>query len=154
MLTARDIMTREVVTIPPEASVEELARLLEEHRISGMPVLDKNGALVGVVTKSDLVQRSRDLELPPALNILDLHLFLETPSGFKKRLEKLLGDRVQDVMTENPFTLAPDTPVNEIARFMTAKGVHTLPVLEEGKLVGIVGKLDLIRGLARPAAEE
>ncbi len=153
MLTARDIMTREVVTIRPEASVKDLATLLEERRISGMPVIDQDGLLVGVVTQSDLVQRSRDLELPLALNILDLHLFLETPSRFKRRLEKLLGNRVQDVMTENPVTIAPDTPVNEIARLMASKGVHTLPVLEAGKLVGIVGKLDLIRGLARPLKE-
>jgi CBS-domain-containing membrane protein len=153
MLTARDIMTREVVTIQPEASVEDLAKLLEEHRIGGAPVLDKSGVLVGVVTQSDLVQRSRDLELPPALNILDLHLFLEMPSHFKRRLEKLLGNRVKDVMTGNPITVAPDTPVNEIARLMTSKGVHTLPVLEDGKLVGIVGKLDLIRGLVSPADE-
>ncbi len=148
MLTAREIMTREVITIGPEASVEDLAKLLESRRISGVPVVDSSGALVGVVTQLDLVQRSRDLDLPPALNILDLHLFLETPSHFQKRLEKLLGDRVKDVMTEDPFTVAPDTPVQEIAGLMAAKGVHTLPVLEGGKLVGIVGKLDLIRGLA------
>jgi CBS-domain-containing membrane protein len=153
MLTARDIMTREVVTIQAEASVEELAKLLEEHRIGGVPVLDQTGVLVGVVTQSDLVQRSRDLELPPALNILDIHLFLETPSHFKKRLEKLLGGRVEDVMTETPVSVAPDTPVNEIARLMASKGVHTLPVLEGRKLVGIVGKLDLIRGVAQPADE-
>jgi CBS domain-containing protein len=153
MLTARDIMTREVVIIGPEASVETLARLLEERRISGVPVLDAQGGLVGVVTQSDLVQRSRDLDLPPALNILDLHLFLETPSHFQKRLEKLLGNKVKDVMTKDPITVAPDTPVQEIAGLMSTKGVHTLPVLESGKLVGIVGKLDLIRGLAGPAEE-
>jgi CBS-domain-containing membrane protein len=153
MLTARDVMTREVVTIGIEASVEDLAKLLEERRISGVPVLDAQGGLVGVVTQSDLVQRSRDMELPPALNILDLHLFLETPSHFQKRLEKLLGNKVKDVMTEDPVTVAPDTPVNEIARLMSAKGVHTLPVVDSGKLVGIVGKLDLIRSLAGPADE-
>ena len=151
MLTARDIMTREVITIGPEASVKDLAKLLEAHRISGAPVLDEKAALVGVVTQSDLVQRSRDLDLPPALNVLDLHLFLETPSHFQKRLEKLLGDRVKDIMTVSPLTLTPDMPVNEIARLMAAKKVHTLPVLEGGKLVGIVGKLDLIRGLAGSA---
>jgi CBS-domain-containing membrane protein len=153
MLTARDVMTSEVVTIGFEASVEDLAKLLEERRISGVPVLDAKGALVGVVTQSDLVQRSRDLELPPALNILDLHLFLETPSHFQKRLEKLLGNKVKDVMTRDPITVAPDTPVQEIARLMSNKGVHTLPVVDAGKLAGIVGKLDLIRGLAGPADE-
>ena len=146
-------MTPEVVTIGTEASVEDLAKLLEERRISGVPVLDAQGNLVGVVTQSDLVQRSRDLELPPALNILDLHLFLETPSHFQKRLEKLLGNKVKDVMTADPVTVAPDTPVQEIARLMSGKGMHTLPVVEAGKLVGIVGKLDLIRGLAGPSDE-
>jgi CBS domain-containing protein len=141
-------MTREVITIKPEAGIEELAKVLAERRIGGLPVLDEGGVLVGVVTQSDLLQRSRDLDLPPALNILDLHLFLETPSHFKKRLDKLLGDRVRDVMTKNPLTIAPETPINQIARLMAAKGVHTLPVMEGGKLVGIVGKLDLIRGLA------
>ena len=153
MLTARDIMTREVITISPEASVEDLAKLLEESRIGGMPVMDAGGRIVGVVTQSDLVQRSRDLELPPALNILDLHLFLTTPSGFKKRLEKLLGDKVQDVMTADPITIAADISVKEIAGIMASKKVHTLPVLEGGRLVGIVGKLDLIRGLALPSEE-
>jgi CBS-domain-containing membrane protein len=147
-------MTREVVTIGLEASVEDLAKLLEEHRISGVPVLNAQGGLVGVVTQSDLVQRSRDMELPPALNILDLHLFLETPSHFQKRLEKLLGDKVKDVMTADPVIVAPDTPVRDIARLMSTKGVHTLPVVDAGKLVGIVGKLDLIRGLAGHTTSE
>jgi CBS domain-containing protein len=146
-------MTREVVTIGSEASVQDLAKLLEERRISGVPVINAQGILVGVVTQSDLVQRSRDMELPPALNILDLHLFLETPSHFQKRLEKLLGNKVNDVMTADPVTVAPDNTVQEIARLMSSKKVHTLPVVDAGKLVGIVGKLDLIRGLAGPADE-
>ncbi|MBW1991763.1 MAG: CBS domain-containing protein [Deltaproteobacteria bacterium] len=153
MLQAREIMTREVITVSPEASVEDLARLLETHRISGVPVVEENGRLVGVVTQSDLIQRSRDLELPPALNILDLHLFLETPSHFKRRLEKMLGDTVRQVMTPNPLTIPPDMPVKDIAVLMDRRKVHTLPVLEGGKLVGIVGKMDLIRALARQPAE-
>lgn len=152
MLTARDIMTREVVTIGVDASVEDLARLLDRHRISGVPVLNPGGFLVGVVTQSDLVRRSRDLELPPALNILDLHLFLETPSRFQKRLTQLLGDKVGDVMTADPIVIAPETPVKDIAQIMDAQKVHTLPVTEGGRLLGIVGKLDLIRALARPPA--
>ncbi len=149
MLQARDIMTQEVVTISPQASIEDLARLLESKKIGGVPVVEADGGLVGVVTQSDLVKRSRDLELPPALNILDLHLFLETPSGFKRRLEKMLGDTVREVMTPEPLTISPDMPVKKIAALMDRKKVHTLPVVDQGKLVGIVGKMDLIRGLAR-----
>ena len=154
MLQARDIMTKEVIIISPEASVEALARLLESNKIGGVPVVEADGRLVGVVTQSDLVKRSRDLELPPALNILDLHMFLETPSGFKRRLEKMLGDTVREVMTTEPITISPDMSVKEIAALMDRKKVHTLPVLDhQGKLVGIVGKMDLIRGLARQPSE-
>lgn len=146
-------MTTEVVTISPAASIEDLARLLESRKIGGVPVVEADGRVVGVITQSDLVKRSRDLELPPAINILDLHMFLETPSGFKRRLEKMLGGTVGEVMTPDPITIPPDMPVKEIAALMDGRKVHTLPVMDQGRLVGIVGKMDLIRGLARQPAE-
>jgi CBS-domain-containing membrane protein len=149
MLTARDIMTAEVITTTPETPVTEVAALLEKHRISGVPVVDKEEWVVGVITQSDLVSRARDLELPPTVALFDLRLFLETPSHFKKRLEKMLGTTVADAMTPNPITVYPETPVNQIADLMAKKKVHTLPVVEGGKLIGIIGKIDLIRAQAR-----
>jgi len=104
MLTARDIMTTQVITTTPEAPVTEAAEILEGHRISGMPVVDQ-GRLVGVITQSDLVQRARDLELPPAINLMDLRIFVETPSRFQRRLEKMLGATVKEVMTSDPITV-------------------------------------------------
>ena len=149
MLQARDIMTPEVITISPEASVSEVAALLDKHRISGLPVVDKESWLVGVITQSDLVNRAQDLELPPVIALFDLRLVLETPGHFKKRLEKMLGTTVADVMTAEPHTVYPDTPVNQIADLMAKKRVHTIPVVEGGKLVGIIGKIDMIRAQAR-----
>ena len=149
MLKARDIMTIEVITTTPEASVTRVAELLDAHRISGMPVVDEAGRLIGVITQSDLVQRARDLELPPAINFFDLRIFLETPAGFRHRLEKMLGSTVKEVMTPDPKTVSPDTPVSQVAALMDRKKVHTLPVMEGGKLVGIIGKIDLVRALAR-----
>jgi CBS domain-containing protein len=149
MLQARDIMTKEVITTTPETSVTEVAALLEKHRISGVPVVDDAGRVVGVITQSDLVARARDLELPPAIALFDLRLFLETPSHFKKRLEKMLGVTVGEVMTPNPISVSPEMPVEEIAALMDRKKVHTLPVLAGGKLVGVIGKIDLIRAQAQ-----
>lgn len=149
MLKARDIMTPEVITIGPEASVTEVAALLDSHRISGVPVLDQEGNLLGVITQSDLIQQARDLELPPAISLLDLRIFLETPARFQRRLEKMLGVTAQEVMTPSPITIAPETPVSEVAALMARKKVHTLPVVAGGKLVGIIGKIDLVRALAR-----
>jgi CBS-domain-containing membrane protein len=153
MLLARDIMTREVITVSPEASVEELAKLLDSHRISGMPVMTAKGEVVGIITQTDLVQRARELELPPAINLLDLHLFLETPSRFQRRLQKMLGSTVQEVMTPAPVTIGPELPVPQVAALMARKKIHTLPVMDQGRLVGIIGKIDLIRGLARESSE-
>ena len=145
MLQARDILTKDVITATPETTVTEVAALLEQHRISGVPVVDAGGRVVGVITQSDLVARARDLELPPAIALFDLRVFLETPSHFKKRLEKMLGVTVDEVMTPSPITVSPETPVKEIAALMDRKKVHTLPVLAGGKLVGVIGKIDLIR---------
>jgi CBS-domain-containing membrane protein len=151
MLQARDIMTQEVITTTPETSVTEVAALLDKNRISGVPVVDKEEKVVGVITQSDLVARARDLELPPAIALFDLRLFLETPGHFKKRLEKMLGVTVAEVMTPKLHTVFPETPVNQIADLMAKKKVHTVPVLEGGKLVGVIGKIDLIRAQAREA---
>lgn len=149
MLQARDIMTKEVITTTPETPVSEVAALLEQHRISGVPVMDAGGSIVGVITQSDLVSRARDLELPPTIALFDLRLILETPAHFKKRLEKMLGVTVAEVMTPEPVTISPEMPVQEIAALMARKQVHTLPVLAGGKLVGVIGKIDLIHAQAQ-----
>jgi len=149
MLYARDIMTAEVLTVSPETSISELSKTLENRQIGGLPVVDKGGRLVGVITQSDLVDRARDLELPPAINILDLHIYLQIPSHLFHRVEKMLGTTVGDCMSPNPVTVAPDTPVSQIAGLMAKQKVHTIPVLEAGKIVGVIGKMDLVRALAR-----
>ncbi len=154
MLTARDIMTRELITVTPKTTIGEVANLLDSHRISGLPVVDRPGHLVGIITQSDLVERARDLELPPGINLLEIHVFLESPHHLMKRLEKMLGATVEQVMTPDPLTISPDAAIPEIAALMDRKKVHTFPVVENGKLVGIVGKIDIIRGLGLSRRQE
>jgi CBS domain-containing protein len=153
MLYARDIMTTEVLTVSPETSISELSKILENRKIGGLPVVDEGGRLLGVITQSDLVARARDLDLPPAINILDFHFYLQIPSHLLQRVEKMLGTTVGDCMSPNPVTVAPDTPVSRIAALMDKQKVHTLPVLEGGKIVGVIGKMDLVRAMAREAGE-
>jgi len=153
MLYARDIMTTEVLTVSPETSIADLSKTLENRKIGGVPVVDQGGRLVGVITQSDLVERARDLELPPAINILDLHIYLQIPSHLIQRVEKMLGTTVGDCMTPNPITVAPDTPVSQIAALMAKQKVHTIPVLKGGKIVGVIGKMDLVRAMAREPGE-
>jgi CBS domain-containing protein len=147
-------MTKEVLSVSPETLVSDLAKTLVGKKISGVPVVDADGRLVGIVTQSDLVMRAQELELPPALNILDFHLYLQVPSHLFRKLEKMLGATVADIMSPKPVTISPDTPVPRLAALMAKQKVHTLPVLEAGKIVGIIGKMDLVRGLAREWAAE
>lgn len=153
MLYARDIMTTEVLTVSPETSIEDLSKTLENRQIGGVPVVAKDGGLVGVITQSDLVNRARDLEMPPAINILDFHFYLQIPSHLLRKIEKMLGTSVGECMTPDPVTVAPDTPVAQIAGLMAKQKVHTIPVVKAGKIVGIIGKMDLVRAMAEGPGE-
>jgi CBS-domain-containing membrane protein len=152
MLAARDIMTKKVITVSPETLVNDLAKTLAGKNIGGVPVVDADGRLVGIVTQSDLVERVQELKLPPAINILDFHVYLQIPSHLFRKVEKMLGATVADVMSPKPMTVSPETPVPQLAALMAQQKIHTLPVLEQGKIVGIIGKMDLVRAVAREGA--
>jgi CBS domain-containing protein len=152
MLQARDIMTTEVITVTPETLVSDLAQTLAGKKIGGVPVVDTDGVLVGIVTQSDLVDRVQELKLPPAINILDFHVYLQIPSHLFRKVEKMLGATVADIMTPKPATVSAEMPLPQIAALMATQKVHTLPVLDQGKIVGIIGKMDLVRAVAREGA--
>lgn len=149
MLSAKDIMTKDVVTVSPDLPVEKLASLLWEKRISGVPVIDDDGSVLGVVTESDLIDQTKRFHIPTVVTILDSVIFLDSAEKIKKEINKMTGARVGDICSKKPVTINPDTPADEIASIMAEKGVHTLPVLENGKLVGVVGKADIIRILTK-----
>ncbi len=146
MKTARDIMTEDVITIQPNAPIRDLAKNFIEHNISGVPVVDENGRVLGIATESDLIFHSKRLKVPPFLTILDSFIFLDSPEKMERELRKIAAASVSDVYTSPPVTITPDTPLDEIASVMTEKQVHTLPVLDDtGMMIGIVGKKDIIR---------
>ncbi|AEB08608.1 CBS domain-containing protein [Desulfobacca acetoxidans] len=149
MLQARDIMTKTVITVTPQTSVLDLARLLAQHKINGTPVVDDDGRLVGVITQTDLIDRAKKFQLPHVVTILDAHFYLERPSTFRKNLEKMLGNQVADVMTAPAITITPELSVDEVATIMAHRNAHTLPVLQDGNLVGVIGKIDIIRALSQ-----
>lgn len=146
MLKAKDIMSTEVVTVTPETTVKELAKILDEKNISGVPVIDSQEKLVGVVTEADLIDQNKKIHLPTVVTILDSVFYLENPDKMEKEMKKMAGTTVAAICTTSPVTLLETTQVDEIATIMSEKGIHTLPVLnDKGKLVGIVGRKDIIR---------
>jgi CBS-domain-containing membrane protein len=150
MLTAKEIMTREVITVNPETRVEELAHLLWENRISGAPVVDEMGNLVGVVTENDLIDQNKKFHIPTVAAILDSIIILENPHKLDEEFRKMAGTRVKDIAAGKTVTIREDTPLDEIASIMSRKRIHTLPVTDaEGNLVGVIGKSDIIKTYIR-----
>ncbi|MGE4558767.1 MAG: CBS domain-containing protein [Desulfobulbus sp.] len=148
MLKARDIMTKDVVTVHPQTTVRALAALLLERKISGVPVVDEAGKVLGVVTESDLIFQNKKVHLPTAVAILDAFVFLESPGKMEKELKKIAGAKVGDICSQQLVTVGPETELEELATLMAESKVHTLPVLDENRLVGIIGKSDIIRTIA------
>lgn len=147
-LLAKDIMTRNVVTVTTEHTVNQVIELLMEKNISGMPVVDKEGKVVGIVTEGDLIYRSKKLEIPRYFTILDSYIFLDNTKKMEDQIRKMVGYRVSDIMTKEVVTVEADETVEEIATIMTKKNVNRVPVTENGLLVGIVTRRDIIRAYA------
>ncbi len=151
MLTAKDIMTRDVLTVNPDTSIEELSAILVKNEISGVPVVDDSGALYGVVTENDLISRNKRLHIPTVVSFLDAAIYLESSKKFEQEVKRLTATRVGDICTRKVVTITEDTTVIDIATIMSEKKAHLLPVLKAGKVVGIVGKRDMVKAVVRQA---
>ena len=147
MITAKDIMTREVITISPETEIAQAAQLLLTNRINGVPVVNDAGELVGILCQSDLIIQQKNIPIPSLFTLLDGFIPLTSSKKLDREVEKIAATKVEDAMTANPVTVNPDTGIEEVAAFMVEKNYHTLPVIDGGKLVGIVGKEDVLRTL-------
>jgi len=150
MLKARDIMTRDVITIKPDATVEELARLLIEHKISGAPVVDKSGRLIGIVTEKDLIRQNKRLHIPTIIRLFDAYIMFGG-GRMAEEIKTMAATTVGEICTKDVITLNEDTTIEEIATIMSERDVHLLPVLRNDMIVGIVGKADIVKAMAREA---
>lgn len=147
MLKAKDIMCRNVFTVSPDSGITETVAILLEKRINGLPVVDKKGRLQGIICQSDLIAQQKRVPIPSVFALLGGLIPLQSPRDLEKEVEKIAAIRVSQAMTTNPVTVTPETPLEEIATLMVEKKYHTLPVIEDGKLVGIIGKEDVLKTL-------
>lgn len=147
MLTAKQIMTRKIISVSLDLDVSELAALFWKNRIGGAPVVDESGKLLGIVTESDLIDQSKKVHIPTIMTILDSMIFLENPAKLDKEIKKMTGSKVRDIYSTDVVTVTEDTPMSELATIMADRRMHTLPVVDGEKLVGVIGKADIIRNL-------
>ncbi len=149
MLRASDIMSSQVITVNENDTVRELAEIFLNRKINGAPVVNDNNKVIGIVTESDLVFKNKRVHIPTAVAILDAFIFLESPEKTEKELKKIAGSKVADICSHEVLTVTPETELEELATLMAEKKIHTLPVMENDKLVGVIGKSDIIRTIAQ-----
>jgi CBS domain-containing protein len=144
----QDFMTPSPITIAATDSLETVVKVLEENHVRGLPVVNQQGKLIGMISEGDLLVREAPLQPPLYLTFLGSVIYFESPEHFHQHLKKSLGMQVQDVMTANPVTTTPETAIADAAQLMLEKKVNRLPVLDvAGQLVGIITRHDLIRAL-------
>ncbi len=152
MLKAKDIMTKDVITIRSEATVEELARLLIEHRISGVPVVNDENRIEGIVTENDLIRKNKRLHIPTVIRLFDAYLMVGSKS-MEKEIKNMAATTVDEICTREVVSIKEETSLDEIATIMAEQHTHLLPVLSDGAVVGIVGKADVVRSMTNEASK-
>jgi CBS domain-containing protein len=149
MLTVRDIMDTDGPSVTVVDSVEHVLHVMREHDLPGVPVVNEGGRCVGIITEADLIMTGEDadLHLPHYFELFGGFVFLERLGHFEERLRKATAALARDLMTEDPVTIEPSATVREAARLIARKKHNRLPVIEHGRLVGVVTRVDVLDAL-------
>ncbi|MBI5186850.1 MAG: CBS domain-containing protein [Nitrospinae bacterium] len=147
MTTAKDLMYCPPFTVSPEMPILEFARALDEKRLTGAAVVDREGKLVGVATESDLIDQHKRLHLPTVITLFDSVLSFDTHKT-DSQLKKMLGATVADIMTSKLTTVEENATMEDIATIMAEEKKHLIPVVRGGKLVGLVDRSHVIHAIA------
>ncbi len=147
-LKATDIMQKDLPRIIAETTIEELGRIFIDKDISGLPVVDADGKLIGVVTEHDLISRNSKIHIPTMLRLFDAFIPLDGFSAFEDEVKRISAKIVGDVCNTKPITVGPDATLEDLATLMTEKNFHHIPVIDGDKLLGMVTQHDLLKGIS------
>lgn len=147
MIIVRDIMNTNLITVTPDMDISRAAKILFDNQINGAPVVDDSGGLVGILCQSDLITQQKKLPIPTIFTFLDGIIRLTSTKQIEKQVRKIAAITVSEAMTPKPVTVRPDTDLETVAGLMVDSHFHTLPVVEDSSLVGIIGKEDVLRTL-------
>lgn len=148
-MLAKDIMTRDVITAGPEEKVEKVTKLMLENKISGIPVIDSERHVLGMVTEKDLMVKASEVSVPFYMTLFDSIIFLENPIRFSNNLKKYSASQVKDAMTSRVIVVEEDRPVSEVVKIMQNKKINRVPVVRHDKLVGIITRNDILKALVK-----
>ena len=144
MTKVKDIMTTEVITVSPDTEITQAANILMDKRINGVPVVEEE-KVVGILCQSDLIAQQKKFPVPSLFSFLDGYIALTSKKHLEKEVQKIAATTVDQAMAPDPVTVQSETTIEEVAALMVEEGFHTLPVVESGRLVGIIGKEDILK---------
>lgn len=149
--TVADVMTPNPIAVKPQTPLQEVIKILADQKISGVPVIDDAGKLVGVVSETDLMWQESGVDTPPYFMFLDSVIYLQNPARYDKELHKALGQTVAEVMSDKPITITSDRSLKQAAHLMNDKKIGRLIVIDESgdRVIGIVTRGDIIRDMAK-----
>ena len=149
MPTVREFMNTQPITVTPDTGVGDVAQLIGRTERAGVPVVDDDGNLVGIITEDDLVlsDDEGDLHIPHYIELFGGVVFLEPLRRFEERLKKAFGSTARDLMTSEVVTVSPEADVHEAGRLVQTTGHNQLPVVEDGRLVGLITRADVLRAV-------
>lgn len=148
-MLARDIMTTDVITVTADTTVEQLAKILVEKKISGVPVIDQSNRIIGMVSEADLIVRDSKLHIPSYLNIFGSMIFLENPKILDEEVRKAAAVKVPELMSKEVISVTEGTSIEEIATIMVEKKVNRVPVVQDDQLVGIISRGDIVKSMVK-----
>ncbi|MBE9159074.1 CBS domain-containing protein [Nodosilinea sp. LEGE 06152] len=147
--TVADVMTPNPISVTPDTVLKDAIQLMADNHVGGLPVINADHNLVGILSESDLMWQTTGIEMPTYITLLDSVIYLKTPNQYNQELHKALGQLVKDVMTDRVVTIAPDQTLREAAHLMHDKQVRRLPVVNsEQQVVGILTRGDIVREMA------
>ena len=144
-MKAKDIMSKEVIFVRQDASIADIASTLVNHSISGVPVVDEDGSLVGIVTEGDLLRKEAGPRVPGYLSLLGGIIYYRGVSQFYEDMRKIMAEQAESIMTAKVLTVTEDTDIDQVASIMRDHAIKRLPVVRDGKLVGIISRRDIIK---------
>lgn len=147
--TVADVMHRDPITVKPQTPIKEAIKILANQCISGLPVVDDTGKLVGIISETDLLWQETGVEPPLHIVFLDSVIYLENPARYDQELHKALGQTVGEVMSNHPVSVKSDQPLRKAAKLMQEKSIRRVAVTdEEDKVIGILTTGDIVRAMA------
>jgi len=148
-MNVEEIMTKNIVSIKRNNTIDEIARVMVENKVSGLPVLSDGGYLIGIVTEGDLLRREMTPRLPEFINILGAVIYYHGVERYNEDFKKILAKTAVDIMTEDLITVKEGTDVGEVAKIMLDNNIKQIPVVDGSKLIGLITRADIVKLLLK-----